>query len=366
MAPADTSAALIAAAATSKVAIFALIGVLVTAIASVAVALWSFRANRRLKELEHRLSERRAERDAERDYLYEARKKLYIEAEPLLFRLGEAAENALYRVISLARTARDRNLGSTSRSWLSEPGYYMASTIYNLLAPSAVYRLLRERLTFVDLGVAPRIQMKYLLAKIYYFSFTEDFPLAAIEPALAYNPFVDNWHTKRAEDPKKYWRQGTNIGWVDIAVDSLLATDGAGNRYVMSFGEFQALFDKSARPKNSALAPFIDLFLYFDPETRPVLWRILVLQAVTCRNLLVVLRDKPSHDLLFSQVPSELDLKHQLDWRPLDRRSELADDPFAAVDAYCRTRYPALSDRIPRSNQHLQPTAAVASGIHRG
>jgi hypothetical protein len=242
----------------------------------------------------------------------------------------------------------------------------MASTIYNLLAPSAVYRLLRERLTFVDVGVAPRIQMKYLLAKIHYLSFTEDFALAGIEPTLAYDPFVDNWQAKRAEDPRRYWRQGTNIGWVDVAVDSLLATDGAGIRRVMSFGEFQELFDKTARSKNSPLAPFIDLFLYFDPETRPVLWRILVLQAVTCRDLLVVLRDKPSHDLLFSQVPSETELEHQLDWRPPDRRSELVDTPFAAVGAYYRTRYPTLSDRIPRSNQRLQPTAAGEIMSRRG
>lgn len=380
MAQPDTSAALIAAAAASRTATFALVGVFVTTIASAAVALWSLRVNRRLQShlkeidrqtaehsaaLAHRFAEQKAEHDAERDYEYEARKKLYNEAEPLLFRLGEAAENALYRVISLARTARDHNLGSTSRSWLSGPGYYMASTIYNLLAPSAVYRLLRERLTFVDLGVAPRIQMKYLLAKIHYLSFTEDFPLAGIEPTLAYNPFVDNWQTMRAEDPGRYWRQGTNIGWVDVAVDSLLATDSAGNRRVVSFGEFQQLFDKSARSEDSALAPFIELFLHFDPETRPVLWRILVLQAVTCRDLLVVLRDKSSHDLLFSQVPSETDLKHQLDWRPADRRSAQTDDPFVAVEAYYRTRYPTLADRIPRSNQRLRPTAA-ANDIRRG
>lgn len=363
MAQTDTSAALIAAAAAAKTATFALFGVLLTAIISAAVALWSLRANRRLQShlkeldrqtaehgaaLQHRLAEQKAEHDAERDYEYEARKSLYNHAEPLLFRLGEAAENALYRVISLARTARDGDLGSTKRSWLSGPEYYMASTIYNLLAPCAVYRLLRERLTFVDLGVAPRIQMKYLLAKIHYLSFTEDFALANIEPTLSYNPFVDHWKAERTEDPARYWRQGTNIGWVDIAVDSLLATDGAGNRRVVSFGEFQALFEESAQSEDSAFAPFIDLFLYFDPETRPVLWRILVLQAVTCRNLLVVLRDRPSHDLLFSQVPSEGELELALDWRPDGQHSEVTRAPFVAVETYYRKRYPALIERIHR------------------
>jgi hypothetical protein len=381
MAQTDTSAALIAAAAAAKTATFALVGVVITALVSAAVTIWSLRANRRLQShlkqidrqtaehgaaLQHRFAEEKAKHDAERDYEYEARKKLYNEAEPLLFRLGEAAENALYRVISLARTARDRHLGSTPRSWLSEPGYYMASTIYNLLAPSAVYRLLRERLTFVDLGVAPRIQMKYLLAKIHYHSFTEDFALAGTEPSLPYDPFVGHWKIKRVEDPAQYWRQGTTIGGVDVAVDSLLTTDGGGNRRVLSFGEFQELFEKSVHSEKAALAPFIDLFLYFDPEHRPVLWRILVLQAVTCRNLLAVLRDKPSHDLLFSQVPSAEELKQELDWRPADRRSEAAADQFRVVDEYYRKRYPALIGRMPQSNQRFQPTTAAENRNRHG
>lgn len=366
MSQADTNAALIAAAAASRTATLALIGVLVTAIMSTVIAVWSAWSNRKLQShlkeidrqtgerivaLQHGLEEQKAEHDAEREYEYEARKKLYNEAEPLLFRLGEAAESALYRVISLARTARDGHLGSSPGSWLSGPGYYMASTIYNLLAPSAVYRLLRERLTFVDLGVAPRIQMKYLLAKIHYVSFTEDFVLAGMEPTLSYDPFVDDWQTKRAADPRQHWRQGTNIGWVDVAVDSLLVTDHAGVRRVMSFGTFQELFEKSARSKHAALAPFIDLFTYFAPETRPVLWRILVLQAITCRHLLVVLSDKPSHDLMFSQVPSQEALAHQLDWRPAAGHSQVADDPFAAVEAYYRTRYPALAGRLAQAMQ---------------
>jgi hypothetical protein len=378
MAQADPNAALIAATAAANTATYALVGTIITAIVSAAVALWSLRSNRRLQShlkmldrqttehstaLAHRLAEQKAEHDAERDYEYDARKRLYVEAEPLLFRLGEAAENALYRVISLARTTRALNLGSTSRSWLSEPGYYMASTIYNLLAPGAFFRLLQERLTFVDLGVAPRIQVKYLLAKIHYLSFTEDFALANIEPTLKYEPFVDHWKIKRAEAPAQYWRQGTNIGWVDEAVDSLLSTDAVGKRRVISFGEFQALFNTSTQAAGAACAPFIDLFLYFDPETRPVLWRILVLQAVTCRSLLAVLRDRPSYDLMFSQIPSEEELYQELNWRPDDRDSALAVAPIAAVEIYYRKRYPTLLEQIPRSNQ---PAAAGATLSRRG
>ena len=61
MAQTDTSAALVAAAAASKTATFALMGVVFAAITSAAVALWSVRANRRLqshlKEIDRQTAE---------------------------------------------------------------------------------------------------------------------------------------------------------------------------------------------------------------------------------------------------------------------------------------------------------------------
>jgi hypothetical protein len=118
------------------------------------------RSQRDLKELERQnaeavarltdaLGEGKSERDARRDYDYEARKRLYKEAEPLLFRLSEASEAALHRIFSLARTARNGDLGSEG-NWLDSPEYFMASTIYTLLVPAVVFRLLQDRLTLVD------------------------------------------------------------------------------------------------------------------------------------------------------------------------------------------------------------------------
>ena len=362
-AQADPTGALIASAAATRTAIFGLIGAVVVAVVSATVTLLSLRSNRKLQshlkeieqqtstelaKLEHRFAEQKSQHDAERDYEYEARKRLYKEAEPLLFRLGEAVENSLRRVMSLARTARDQNLGSDRRSWLSGPGYYMASTIYHLLVPAAVYRLLLERLTLVDLGAAPRIQLQYLLAKILYLGFTEDFTMARIAPGIPYTPFEDGWETKRKASPERYWRQGTTLGWIDVAVDALISTDGSGNGRVVSFGEFNAMFHKSIQSDDSAFGPFVDLFLYFDPRTRPVLWRILVLHAVTCRNLLLVLRSRRSHDLLFSQVPTLDDLRRALDWTN-GQDSELASGAFATAQAFYCDSYPALIE-------HLQPT----------
>ena len=154
---------------------------LIGAAASLIVALMTYYGSRKTQEdiekLKSALAERKSENDARRDYQYEARKRLYQECEPLLFQLSEVSEYAIFRVQSLARTARKGNL-SSSDHWLDGPGYYMASTIYNLLAPVAVFKLLQRRITFVDLTVEPQIRGQYQLAMAIYVSFTDDFVFA--------------------------------------------------------------------------------------------------------------------------------------------------------------------------------------------
>jgi hypothetical protein len=241
---ADTESALIAAAAARNTAKLALAGAGISAVFSLAVALLNLRGNRKLqrelkdleltnsqklKDLELKnneklaklnaaLGKRKSEEDARRDYDYEARKRLYRECEPLLFRLAEGSENALHRIFSLARTARNGDLDQ-DRSWLNGPGYYMASTIYNLMVPIVIFRLLQNRLTLVDLTVDQRISNQYLTAKLLYITFTEDFVLAKFEPELHYQPFVAAWEKRRAEEPRRYWRQGLTLGRLDAAIE---------------------------------------------------------------------------------------------------------------------------------------------------
>jgi hypothetical protein len=107
------------------------------------------------------LTEEQAQRQSRRDYEYEARKRLYHECEPLIFEFLESSQNAFDRIHGLARSARHGNLPS----WLSRDGYYMASTMYYLLAPVAVYKLMRRRLTVVDLTLDHNIATHYRLAK---------------------------------------------------------------------------------------------------------------------------------------------------------------------------------------------------------
>jgi hypothetical protein len=99
-----------------------------------------------LARLNDRLTESRAERDAHRDYIYEARKQLYTELQPLLFQQAELSEGAYFRIKGLARYSRQGRLQPGQESLLQEE-YYLTSTAYRLIVPIAVFKLIQRRLT---------------------------------------------------------------------------------------------------------------------------------------------------------------------------------------------------------------------------
>lgn len=188
--------------------------------------------DRDLEQLRSELGEASAERNARRDYEYDARKKLYAEYEPLLFQLIEQSENAYYRVLSLARTAREGDLSPEGGGWLKRPGYYMRSTIYKLLAPIALFKIIQRNLTFVDLSVDPGISANYTLAKVLYLTFTCDFELAALSsPALKYEPHADVANNRRNENPQQFWRQGIPLGCLDNVLHDCMLTNDQSDQH---------------------------------------------------------------------------------------------------------------------------------------
>ena len=134
-----------------------LIVAVIAALSSLFVAGVSYLSSRKnardLESLKVDLAEKQAEKNARRDYLYEARKRLYQEYEPLLFQLVELSDTALGRIYGLARTARESDLGPDHSGWLSpdnpSSSYYATNTIYRFLAPLVIIKLIQRRLTFV-------------------------------------------------------------------------------------------------------------------------------------------------------------------------------------------------------------------------
>jgi hypothetical protein len=217
------------------------------------------------------LDDRNSAAAARRDYEYEARKRLYNEVEPLLFQIYEALEEAHHRVRSLARTARNGELG-----WLERDGYYLTSTVYKLLLPVVHLRLLQQRMTFVDLGLDPHIELRYLLLKLHARSFTDDFIFAQISPRISYDPNHVEWRQRREKDPAVYARQALVLGDLECVVELLINREGETSR-ALSYGEFEGLLSK--RPIDENLQEAIDLFRGFSPQRKPVLARMLVAQG---------------------------------------------------------------------------------------
>jgi hypothetical protein len=231
------------------------------------------------------LVEKQEERKARRDYQYEARKRLYQEYEPLLFQFVELSESALARVGNLAGIARLGKL-EPGQGWLSqEDEYYLRTTMYRLISPLAIVRLIQRRLTLVDLTVDNLINYQYHLAKYLYHSFSKDFDFARREPKLEYEPVLEYDPYARVapqrymSNPAKLWRQGISLDRIDTAADTLIVPQPEGLFAIMSSDQFTREFLQRDSDVCRNFTPVYNLFLDFHPRGRPVLWRILITQA---------------------------------------------------------------------------------------
>jgi hypothetical protein len=219
--------------------------------------------------------ERRAEKDARRSYEYEARKRLYETYEPLRVRLLDCKDSAMRQLVALTGPLSDE------RATQSSALYRVNATAYFLLAPLVVARMVERRLNLVDLGLDKEIHIEYVLAKAIYCSLAEDAYLAGLPPALSYSPYVDDWLAKRETCPEQYRRQGMPVGRLDTILDTLHVAQSDDGDTLMSFGEYErSLYDLDPTDVSSGCGAARDLFIDFDPATRPVLWRILVVQAM--------------------------------------------------------------------------------------
>ena len=294
--------------------------------------------------LKAQLGEQGKERDARRDYEYDTRKRLYAEVEPIRFNLFEALEEAHYRVKSLARTARSGNLGIGNNSWLDGPGYYLRSTVYKILSPVAYYRLLQRRITFIDFSLDRDIALQYMLLKLYVRSFTDDFLIANLSPSLRYDPNAEDARTRVRKEPAVFSRQAFVLGDLECIAD-LLTIKEDGKTRVLQFGEFERLFAQDELDDN--LQEAVNVFTFFSPEIKPVLARLLIVQAYFAQLILWSYKSNSDPSQLLERLDELLAnraLQSELSWTdtPTD---------FAFVRSY-------LEPRI----KQIEITASVPAG----
>ncbi len=236
----------------------------------------------KIETLKAELTEEGKNRDARRDYEYDAHKRLYAECEPLLFQLAELSEHAYFRIFSIARTARKGGLPR----WLAGDGYYMVSTLYWLACPLVVFRLIQQRLTFVDLTLDLHIANQYRLSKLLYITFTDSFDFAAIDPSIEYRPDDADWKVKREQNEQVYWRQGLYLGILDNLIDALLVVQNKGTIRWKSFGEFERDFANRQSATRRYFSGFADILDRFHPQKRPILWRMLWAQKLIYEKII--------------------------------------------------------------------------------
>jgi hypothetical protein len=229
--------------------------------------------DKELQRLQHQLSQHSAERQARLDYENDARKRLYAVTEPLLIQLAERAEDLQGHIAGLARTAHNGNL-RPGHGWLSGDEYYRRSTVHRLLSPVALFHLMQDNMTQVDLGLEPLIRAQYSMAKLLAWALTDHYSFAACEPAVAYQPHIES---ENPDGGDRY--QGLPSGVIETAGQSLIVRTAGGTTRAMRFGEFDEAYDDRNSPLYRACVPVTQLLEDFHPHSHPVLWRALITQS---------------------------------------------------------------------------------------
>jgi len=316
----------------------------------------------RKERLRSELSEASVKGKARLDYEYEALKRLYTNVEPLIFQLVDQSEGSMHRIVSLARSARKKEI-KPQGGWLGEDGYYLRSTTYRLLAPLATFRLIQRKLTIVDLSLDPWMSLQFKLCQQVYYSFTDDFQFARggvteeekQQPRkLPYAPNAEEWRALRRKDPAIYWRQGLPIGVLDQVLDSLAIVDGDAIR-ILNFREFDERLNAD-QAFCATLELAFDVIRGFHPQSKPVLWRMLVNQYYLHKMIQRASEMRDGPDLLQGHLGDLFEDSDQrsLDWDVDSWNSESVNPPQEVVDPinvakdYLRLRFSGIKQRNVR------------------
>jgi len=268
---------------------------------------------------------------AQLEYRFKARQRLYEELQPLLFQLAEQSEVAYERVLLLAKRASRGFLGPNQPSWLSDKwGYFSLTTTYRLVAPLVVFRLMRLRLTLVDLSLDTEVWTRYRMAKLLYISLTNGGGLAESAPQIPYDESKGLQHLRTAD--------------LDRLIERMTVERSDGSLYCMSYGQWVDTIERDEGDLRRWVDLAVNLFHNFHPRFRPVFWRVLLAQAhIHKAMMLTVEPGLPGTTLPPDAIP--LEDQRDFDWRePTTSASaeEAVTDAFVPVRNYLSMRMASL------------------------
>jgi hypothetical protein len=321
------------------------VAALTTAVGGVAVAIISYvgkrRSDRKLAELNEQLDKNKAQRD----YEYEARKRLYMEFQPLMFQLVESSDNAYWRIHGLARSAREGRLDPDKGSRLrANSKSYLLSTVYRFMAPLVLFRLCQMRLTVVDLSLDRLIHRSYAIAKVLYRTWNGGRNLAKLGCPIPYDPDgrADRLQPVADEAVQAVrLKQHLNLQEIEHLIEALTVKDEfTSNLRCMTLGEFMDAYRDKTSNVHKYGSCVKELFVDFRPGTRPVLWRILITQAYLY-NALMNTFNGTTEALMDPSALLTLEHQKDFDWRRSDAEASFEQaviEPFAAARKYLAQR----------------------------
>jgi hypothetical protein len=288
-----------------------------------------------LEEVRSSLSREQDEASARRTYEFEARKRLYEELHPLLFQLREQSESALFRIYGLAMSARTGRLvpesskGKENRLHKGSVSY-LPSTLYRFMAPLATYRLCEQRLTTVDLSLDDDLQWHYLLAKLLYRSWSDGQEIADISIGAELPPK----YAPGSEDPdlSVSAQQHLSVQKIERIIESMLVQPEREEiSRCVTLGEFFRVTEGEP-DLVEAIKPLRDVFVSFSPESRPVLWRLLIVHAYLYAGLSG--RARTIESLVSAFDDEEIDRLSWQDPNLVSNDKLKRGEPFLAAQAY--------------------------------
>ncbi len=200
------------------------------------------------------LSVKKGEKDARRDYEYDARKQLYENYEPYMFQFHQLCEEAYQRIADLAKNLREER-----RGLLQDNSVYIINTVYRILTPLAMFRVMEQRLTKYDLELDKQIKNEYLFAKALYNILRNS--------KLIVSSNQENISDKKAV-PKEKPSEAIHLAEIEKMTEALLQNKGGQSDKIriISLAEFTDLNDKKPFYK------ICKLFVNFNPNTSLVFW----------------------------------------------------------------------------------------------
>jgi len=115
-------------------------------------------------------------------------------------------------------------------------------------------------------------------------SFNNDNLIAGLEPSMDYSPRVPDWRRKREQNPQKYWWQGLSEERFGSALAEFIFNGkDQESSHILTRAEFREhyknLFRFASRSEQQALGLASNTLCGFTPKTRPIYWRLLIIQA---------------------------------------------------------------------------------------